>query len=794
MIFKDLQRRAAAYYPALFIDDLISRRVRHGVRRVVYYAAIILLVSVFLAPQYTFALGVFYLALALWLILVAIDSFYNSYYFRDLTPTEGESAVSIEVADIIRRSSRGDVTLGLLRSPYGRMVCMRLGITRQNIKTFTQKRRRSPQSFAGTVDKKGMLLFSDIAEAVCVEDKELQGMLFAEGLQKRQWNGSVLWVERTLRSQKRRERWWGRDRLGRIPGVGKDWAYGRAFDLERYAHEVTGEYGGGASAYHKDEFNRLEGVLSRAKESNALLVGEEGVGKRDMVARLARDISRGTVLPELAHKRIYVLDSNALVISTGDKISFERELTRIMQGSVHAGNVILVIEDLPAFIRNAGSLGSDVMSIMDPYLSSSTIQIIALSDPAQFRNTLENTPHVMKRFEHILVESGQENSIVELLETEVGPIEAASGIFFTYPALELIVENAERFFSDGSLKEKSIDLIIELVPMLQKAGKRVVHKEDVLALVEAKTGVPVSAITKEEKEKLLQLETVLQSQVVGQDEAVGAIANAMRRARSGVGNTSRPMGSFLFLGPTGVGKTETTKALARTFFGSEDKILRFDMSEFNGPDAVERLIGSFKSVEAGILAARLREHPYGVLLLDEFEKATREVHDLFLQILDEGFFSDAHGKRVYARNTIIIATSNAGSDLIWQYAKESSPLSLKKSAIIDEIIRRGTFKPELLNRFDGVILFHPLKDAQLSTIARMMLEKLNTRLKAKGLELHIDQPVIDFLVKEGSDPQFGARPLNRAIQEKIESKIAEKMIKGELQSGSKVTLSAADLA
>ncbi|HVS79465.1 MAG TPA: AAA family ATPase, partial [Candidatus Paceibacterota bacterium] len=289
-------------------------------------------------------------------------------------------------------------------------------------------------------------------------------------------------------------------------------------------------------------------------------------------------------------------------------------------------------------------------------------------------------------------------------------------------------------------------------------------------------------------------EEILRQRIVGQELAITAISDAMRRARAGVSNPNRPMGSFLFIGPTGVGKTETTKALAEVFFGDENKITRFDMSEYSADDALTRLIGSFDTGKPGTFTTALRENPYGVLLLDEFEKANKEVHNLFLQVLDEGVFSDMTGKKVNARNLIIIATSNAGSDLIWTLSQNGKDLAQAKGEVIDDIITKGIFKPELMNRFDGVILFHALGNDDLRSVARIQLERLKKRLEERKLDLEINDALVEFLVKQGSDPKFGARPLNRAIQETVEAIIAKKLIDGSAKPGAKISLTEADLA
>ncbi|MFA6552691.1 MAG: AAA family ATPase, partial [Candidatus Paceibacterota bacterium] len=432
-------------------------------------------------------------------------------------------------------------------------------------------------------------------------------------------------------------------------------------------------------------------------------------------------------------------------------------------------------------------------SILDPFLASSRLQLVAFSSEDSYHSLLEKNEIVINRFDKILLKETDNVATLRDLEEKVEIKEGNEGVFFTFPAVLSIADSAQRYFGKGEKMDKISDFLSEIVPVVLNNGKKIVTKNDVLKMVEKKTGVPVGAFGKDEKEKLSNLENILHRRIVGQDEAVKAISGAMRRARAGIENPNRPMGSFLFLGPTGVGKTETTKALSETFFGSEENVLRFDMSEYSGGDALNKLIGSFEGGKPGALASKLRDKPYGVLLLDEFEKTTSEVMNLFLQILDEGFFSDMSGKRVNARNLIIIATSNAGSDMIWEIMQSGKNLADSKSDIVDGLVRNKIFKPELLNRFDGVVLFHPIVGDDLRKVAEMMLQKLQKRLAEKELELVINDKLIDYLMQFGSDPKFGARPMNRAIQDKIEQVIADKMIKGEIQAGTKIELSEEDL-
>ncbi len=384
------------------------------------------------------------------------------------------------------------------------------------------------------------------------------------------------------------------------------------------------------------------------------------------------------------------MNSSLLADIAKEKTAFEIELIEILNESIEAGNIILVFEDLPLFLANARALNSDAIGIMQNYFSSSQLQIIGLSSSSSYHQVLETNHSVMEHFEKVVVESAPEKTILLTLERNALRLEGKTGAFFTYPALLAISESAARYFGDSTPLDKALDILSELIPAALIKKKRLIEKSDVLELVAVKTGIPTGEIQAPEREKLLDLEVTLGKRVVGQEEAVKAISNAMRRARSGVGNKDRPMGSFLFLGPTGVGKTETTKALAAAFFGDESKVIRLDMSEYRTDDALSRLIGSFEGGKQGVLSTMLREHPYGVLLLDEFEKTNKEILDLFLQILDEGFFSDMLGKRVNARNLIIIATSNAGSDLIFKLVEQGKNLANEKEGLVNSIER--TFK------------------------------------------------------------------------------------------------------
>jgi ATP-dependent Clp protease ATP-binding subunit ClpA len=540
--------------------------------------------------------------------------------------------------------------------------------------------------------------------------------------------------------------------------------------------------------FYKKEFENLETILVKKNGANAILISEDPQNTSELTAMLSMAIERGYAYGELEKKRVFYLRPSEMLGGVTNKVEFENILTKILKEASDVGNIIIAIENFSMLIDSANVFGSDIISIFSTFFNSPDLHIIALSNKQRYHNSIEPNKSLISFFEKVDIPDKDKDAVSRILEDEVLSVEKHGKIFITYPALQAIVEGTERYFSEAFLYDKARDVLTEIVPYIKHQKRSIVTKEDILSFFASKTGIPQGEVKEEEKEKLINLEGSLHKRVVGQNEAITAISNALRRARAGVGNTHRPIGSFLFLGPTGVGKTETTKALAETFFGSEDKILRFDMSEYKTDDALKRLIGSFEEGRSGLLSKKLRENQYSVLLLDEFEKTNKDVHDLFLQIIDEGYFSDMDGNKVNVRNTIIIATSNAGSDLIFDYVTKGENLVNKKDEIIKAIVERGIFKPELINRFDCAILFAPLGEEDLKKIAGLMLIKLEDRLKEKGIGIKITNKLISDVAHQGMDLAFGARPMNRYIQEKIEASIANKIIRGELNRGDIVSL------
>ena len=798
------------YAPAIFLERFLPRRVRNifdflfTLSSAVLFLIIIFYVSKDGYPAALFSSAQLYFGLLLINLgilfgILSLSFFHNSLYFRGIEKIfhqkgKGGGSISYEVAVALRKSPE-DIAKGFFRSMYGRAIMARCNIGTIEIEAYLGMERGEIDADELLVVENDVLTLEKIARHIYQNDKVFESFLFSHGVEENVYFGATEWITRALHRAKHQARWWSRESLGKVRGIGVDWSYGGAYILDRYTRNIntTGVFSvlGSDTAYAEDKIAEIEGALSRSREANALIVGEEGVGKMDIVRALGRKIGDGKTLPAIVNKHLIVFDTNRFIADHESKEAFEPDFLNLLGEAENAGNIILVIQNLPGFLANTQTLGVDVASLMDPYLSSPNLQVIATSEPGSFHKKIEERGQLFRRFEKILLESPSLTSTIHVLE-EIALGQEGKNLLFTYPSVVAIAESADRYITNGVMPDKAVELLVEVSALAKQEEIRVVTKEYVYEYIGKKTGIPTGPVKEEEREKLLNLEGELHKYIVGQDAAINAIASVMRRARVDVGESERPLGSFLFLGSTGVGKTETVKTLARVFFEDENRMNRLDMSEFSTGDALARLIGDGN--EPGILTTTLKEHPYGVLLLDEFEKAGTEVLDLFLQIIEEGFFSDHNGHRVNARNSIIIATSNAGSAYIFDVVKSGGNPADQKEQIIAKIIESGIFKPELINRFDGVIVFEPLTHENVRKIAVLLLNSLHERIKKKGYELTINDALVNLLATRGYSPEFGARPMRRIMQDEIEERIAKKIIEGSLQKGSTIEFSDADFA
>ena len=814
-----LQKEARRYRGALLVEAVISERKLRALRTLfgaltaiafslfigLFFAAFLPLASAsapsfsaFAQTYYPLAEGAFFLLLPCFLLLSFLYAFFSSSYFLDNESLLAESStapvlIRYEVAHILWRGMR-EPTLDFFSSRFGGAVALRAGIGSKELVSFLEKRQVPGKRFEIRREEEEPIDLGAFSAALLSYDEALGHFLDSLEISASDFIGAARWVSSIEGSNKASLRWWSRDALGRIPGVGKDWAYGETILLKRYAIEMSTHSAFisiGKGIQSTREVDEVESILSRGRDANVLLVGEGDVSKLAVLARLSSRIKQGVVLPPLAHKRIFIFDGVPFMSAMKEKALFETEFQKLLVEAVHIGNIILVLDHFDAFLEDAKALPSDLLSLLDPFLASSRIQIVAISELQAFRQRLEQQQKIREYFERVLVEEGERGGVISMLQGEAERIERVAGVLFTYPAIQALAESLERYFLEGDLPQRASHFLLELTEEMERKKTRIAGREDVLSFVSKKTGIAAGKPDGDERKKLLKLEEILHERIVGQEEAVGAVSRALRRTRTGLGSLDRPIGSFLFLGPTGVGKTKTAKALAQALFDDEEAMIRLDMSEYAAVEGLSRLIGTFESGKVGVLPALLRERPFGVLLLDEFEKTHKDVQDLFLQVLDEGFFTDASGRRVNARNLIIIATSNAGSDLIWKTIQEGRDLD--KDAVVTDLVGRGIFRPELLSRFDDVVLFRPLREEELRAIAVLELEELAKRLKEKGIEFIVTDSLVDSLIRVGQDPKFGARPMRHAIQEKVEETIAKKILQGTVTAGSRIELSGAEI-
>lgn len=600
------------------------------------------------------------------------------------------------------------------------------------------------------------------------------------------------------------------------------------------------------------EIERAIQILSRRTKNNPVFIGDPGVGKTSVAEGLAANIASGDVPDNLVGKVLYTLDMGSMLAGAKYRGEFEERIKQVVDEVVKNGNIILFIDELHTII-GAGSTGEstiDASNILKPVLSRGDIQIIGATTIDEYRKHIEKDSALERRFQPILITEPTKEETIKILEGLREKYESHHNVKITDEAIVAAVDLSIRYITDRFLPDKAIDLIDESasrvrlreinlqksllsqekyilsqeinnelnkdninldtsmessqdianIEVSKKSYIGVVTKEIIAEVVELWTGVPVNQIVEEEAERLLNLEEILHGRVVGQDQAVKSISRAIRRSRAGLKDPKRPIGSFLFLGPTGVGKTELCKALAEVQFGDENQIIRIDMSEYMEKHAVSKLIGSPPGYvgynEGGQLTEKVRRNPYSVVLFDEIEKAHEDVFNILLQILDDGRLTDSKGRMVDFKNTILIMTSNVGATKINKNkvlgfgANNDKDEEMKnqydkmKDSIMGELKQK--FKPEFLNRIDDIIVFHPLKENHIYEIVKLMTREVIQRLKSLNIDLEISEEAVKLIAQEGLDLEYGARPLKRAIQKELEDTLSEAILKGDVKKGSNV--------
>jgi len=528
------------------------------------------------------------------------------------------------------------------------------------------------------------------------------------------------------------------------------------------------------------EMDQVMRVL-RERTGNIMLVGPPGVGKTTILEGLAELMASEDVPTELQDKRLVVLDPGGLIADAKGVGGVEGRINTIIREILMAGNIVLGIEDIHHLVNmKSGSGSEDVASILMNSLSRGQVKVVATTTSQEYQDFISQRGPFIRRFQMVKFEEMSQDDSVLVLEARAGSVEYKNKVFFSYDAIRACVHFTAQFMQDRYLPAKAIDIMGEVASFVQgaKGDNQIVSKEDVAQVIADKTNVQVTAITQSERSKLLNLEGLMHERVVGQDEAVKAVASALRRAREGLRDPNRPIANLLFLGPTGVGKTETAKAIAEVYFGNENNMIRLDMSEYQDVSSMRKLIGG--TDKQGHLTEAVRQKPFSLLLLDELEKAHPDVLNLFLQVMDDGRVTDGTGRTFDMTNIMLIATSNAGTQEIQNGLAAGVPIEQVKQRLLDTTLQKY-YRPEFLNRFDNVVVFTPLNFEQVVAIARRMLQAVAKRLiDEKGIALDVESEAIVELARLGFDPLYGARPMKRAIQDHVDDALAQLLLSDRL--------------
>ncbi len=628
--------------------------------------------------------------------------------------------------------------------------------------------------------------FQDILNPINVDEKAIVDV--------------ALWHKR-LRKERSQVAFWEKPVVG---GIGQDWAYGYTPSLSQYALNLTNV--AAFSGQHIELFSRssyvetMEQLLAKSGQNNVLLVGDYGVGKKTMVMALAQKIGSGSIHPALRYKQIMQVNVGSLLAGSQTQGDIVQRVEMLLYEATRAGNIILFFEDFHALVSSQQTVGSiNAAEILLPYLNSTRVQVIGSTTIDRYHKDIEAASGMIDVFTKIDVPEPSGEEAMKMLEESIYQIEYKYSVLFIYQALNEIVRLSERYVHDKPFPQKALDMASEVAVKVSATKNTIITDKDVQEIVSARTHVPVGQVNASEKDKLLNLENILHQKVIGQEEAVVAVANAMRRSRSGLSSGKRPIGNFLFIGPTGVGKTEMAKALASAYFGDEKRMIRFDMSEYQDNASIYNLIGAPAGPgtegSPGQLTSAVHDNPFSLILLDELEKAHPSLLTLFLQVFDDGRLTAGNGKTVDFTNTIIIATSNAGSEVVRQYlASGQNDTETLKTQLLEYLQTKGIYRPEFLNRFDGVIVFRPLTIDEITKVAGLMLQDLNKQLENRGISITVAPDALEYLVQKGYDPVFGARPMRRVIQDKVENVLAKKLLTEKLDRGAVINLTLQDLS
>lgn len=661
---------------------------------------------------------------------------------------------------------------------------LRLGISPSELEKIISETETNWDEFLSSalsfaIPENSRISWEDMWRAIFDYSKPVQQYISDQKISIDEAVATINWSRRDLYYRGPRQRFFA-DLFSTNRNLNRTWTARPTPTLERFSQNLTdlARLGVMTSAKVREtEVDQAIQILSKSQENNLILVGEPGVGKTSVVGDIALRLIRGDV-PALHDFKLISLDVNSMI---GAGENFQTLFSRAIDEASLSGNTILYIGNLDQFGKVKSADGFDLSSILMSALENKGLQLIGTSDVTNYKKYIENNSNFAKFFTRLNIEEMSPVKSVLVLQESSREIENRQGVIVTLSAIKKAVELTVKLLHNGKLPESAEQILDESAVYVSRQGQTIVGPDAIEAVLSTKTNIPVGEIGVEEKTKLATLDTEMAGRVIGQDEAVTAVVQAIRRARLGVsGNSQKPIGSFLFLGPTGVGKTETAKALAQAYFGDETKMIRLDMSEFQTPESVYRLVGapagSDLSLSGGQFTEAVKATPFAVILLDEIEKSHPDVLNIFLQVLDEGRLTDNLGNTINFSHTIIIATSNAQATFIQDEIKKLTSYESLRSQVIERLVR-DDFRPEFINRFDGVVVFKPLTIENITAIARLKVAKLIKHLQDnKDINLTVTDEAIAKLAELGYDPAFGARPLERVIREQVENFVAHSLL------------------
>lgn len=745
-------------------------------------------------------------AVASLLLIFAFGSTYYPYVKRRIAlsgATNVADAASFSLLEIlnpfIASASQEELTPAIeaaIKSGPVRAILFRLSLDEAKVLAALKQAVLPAYTWAGW--SQAMLTAAGELGAVAVEPEHaaavlllhpaMRGFLREYGLQEQDVGFVVWWLSEQHQLSEASRRWWDPAKLLAVSGVGLSWTSGFTPLIDRFNHMPAGNLWDRFIVGREKYVDQLINTLARESQGNVLLVGQAGTGRFGVVKELSRRVLLNQAHPALNGKKVAYLHVGELLAMGNTQAGQLAAISQALTEMERAGNVIAIIDGLGSILGGEETSRLDLSEVLLPFFSSLAVKVVVVLSSEEYHLHLRNNEELIRFFELVQIPSATEEETLQTLAVASPLVEQHSGITLPYKTLRELVDSTSGILQQVPFPERAFDVLEEALVYAQARGDRLLTPEAVQELITRKVGVPVGKITAAERGTLLNLEDTMHQRLIDQTQAVSAVARAMIRARAGTRSRHHPISTFLFLGPTGVGKTETAKTLAAVYFGSEDYLSRLDMSEFQGDNGVSALIGDVKRPQ-GRLTTMIEDRPFTVLLLDEFEKAHPSVHQLFLPIFDEGYLTNARGQQVSFEHCIIIATSNAGAEFIRE-SVAAGPLPLDFDVKLrDHILREDIFRPELVNRFDGIVTFTPLQPEHIRQIAELQLKKLNSRLDDKdGVTVNITAELIDFLMEYGYSAEFGARPMQRLIQDTVEYAVAKQVLAGSLQPGQVITL------